>query len=197
MQNLIIDSGNQDDSYLLNIFVSSAVNVLDSFGPAVFKGAKGYRLSFHFEGSQKKLSAYPGSYNASLHMVYHLSKQLLFLLKHGVSIVGLNVEDIVVLEGSFDPVFLICNPGGLVRMDDSEETIEFTVPFVKPQFMYSAIRCLPAKVNAFEFAFGALGHLVLWFLNSDIQSIYGCKLYWFLQKCISENTGGVKNYILI
>ena len=214
-----------DNTDCFHAFLMSVSGVLDSFGPITTFGpitafgpittfskkdtklynARSSKVSFHFSGSIKKLSEYVDTvdsfrkYDTALLIAGYLSKQILFLLEKGVSVVGLNVDDIVVLEtdssedGTFssNPIFLMINSSCLFSvsyyLNDFNPYIHFMSPFMKPRFMFKDVLTLPYRVNAFESAYGAIGKLILWFLDveSDMSILYGTKLYWFLKKCIT------------
>jgi hypothetical protein len=132
------------------------------------------------------------SYNDAIHMIWYLGKQQEYLLSLGYGIYGLELSDIVVMDGC---KFFCINSDKVVEINKQGQ-LSFLKPFLPlddygflaPEIMM--INSLPsyADTNCF---FYSLGLMVLYSMfgsreKEELDTIYGTKLYWCMFRLLKE-----------
>ncbi len=134
-------------------------------------------------------------YNLLVKMISDLSIQLQFLENDGYYMIGIDFEDICVVD---DNIFVIHRDTNFIKGK------QLLVPFKKPMFSspeVSAITKLPSTLNTNgSDSYYSLGLLVIYIINNnllnnkneisnkfeDIQLINGTKMYYFLERAINQ-----------
>lgn len=118
-----------------------------------------------------------------------ISKQILYMEKRGITLIGFEMSDIVsVNEGQY---YVAINYERVMPYADG--MIRFLVPFCKPTFTAVQVQTLPASVSYLTGRY-SLGCLLLALLDGSIESIRYTKLYWFIKRCIE--TPGIGFYLV-
>jgi len=108
-----------------------------------------------------------------------ISKQILYMEKRGITIIGFDMSDIVSInEGQY---YVAINYERVMPYSDG--MIRFLVPFSKPTFTAVQVKRLPASVSYLTGRY-SLGCLLLALLDGSLDSIRYTKLYWFVKRCI-------------
>jgi hypothetical protein len=133
-------------------------------------------------------------YDTLVRLAKCISRQILYMEKRGITLVGLELSDIL----SVNQDFIVANYKRVVSYSDS--MIRFITPFYKPTFTSKEIkglRNLPCNVSYLT-AHYSLGSLIVFLLGDSnvdsidsIDSIKYTKLYWFLKRCFLNE--GPKN----
>lgn len=134
-------------------------------------------------------------YNLLVKMISDLSIQLQFLENDGYYMIGIDFEDICVVDGN---IFVIHRDANFIKGK------QLLVPFKKPMFSspeVSTITKLPSTLNTNgSDSYYSLGLLVIYIINNnllnnkneisnkfeDIQLINGTKMYYFLERAINQ-----------
>jgi hypothetical protein len=129
-------------------------------------------------------------YDTLVRLAKCISRQILYMEKRGITLVGLELSDILVVNQDF----FVANYKRVVSY--SESMIRFITPFYKPTFTSKEIKGLvnlPCNVSYLT-AHYSLASLIVFLLggdsnNSKVDSIKYTKLYWFLKRCfLNEGT---------
>jgi len=188
---LDLESGRNDITNNVKIFLSSIQQVIANS----LKNEKQTKLIFHaskvltLADVLKKQSL---TYEECVIMTGCLSTQLIYLNERNITIMGFDLDDILVLNNI--SMFVIASPQYLKNVYN--KNIEFDLPFYKPKFvspLVEAVESIPSVVPCFVdrcslamiiiHSFGA-SHLDL-----DLESIKNTKLYWFLKRCLNHYDG--------
>lgn len=134
-------------------------------------------------------------YNLLVKMISDLSVQLQFLENEGYYMIGIDFEDICVVD---DNIFIIHRDTNFIKEK------QLLVPFKKPLFSSPevlSITKLPSTLNTNgSDSYYSLGLLVIYIFNNnllknnnqisnkfeDIQLINGTKMYYFLERAINQ-----------
>lgn len=144
-----------------------------------------------------------------LHMIASLSSQIQYLEKRGLSFLGFNLQDIIVVDDHF---FFFANNKYLTSV--AAKKIKVIVPIVKPMFsspeLISLVQ-LPGFVSQ-DSCYYSLGAIVV-FLLLDVYLFKGneiktekeiehilkpiglTKMYWFLKRCFHKQGQRILLYI--
>ena len=144
-----------------------------------------------------------------LHMIASLSSQIQYLETLGLSFLGFNLQDIIVVD---DTSFFFINNKYLISF--AAKKIKLMVPIVKPMFsspeMISLVQ-LPAFIPV-DSCYYSLGAIVV-FLLLDVYILKGneiktekeierilnpivlTKMYWFLKRCFYKKGERILLYI--
>ena len=118
-----------------------------------------------------------------------ISKQILYMEKRGITLIGFEMSDIVSInEGQY---YVAINYERVMPYSDG--MIRFLVPFVKPTFTAVQVQRLPASVSYLTGRY-SLGCLLLALMDVSLNSIRYTKLYWFIKRCIE--TPGIGFYLV-
>lgn len=112
-----------------------------------------------------------------------ISKQIGYMEKHGITLIGLDMDDIISINDGAQ--FVVANYTRVIAHFNA--SIHFDTPFYKPIFStieVKAINRIPATISYLS-ARHSLGMLVI-SLVGDIESIKYTKLYWFLKRILSN-----------
>jgi len=143
-----------------------------------------------------------------LHMIQSLSYQIKYFEKKGLTFLGFNIQDILVIN---DTQFFIAETSFVRPIHSS--FIHLLVPYEKPYFSSPEIinaTCLPSKIH-YKSCYYSLGTLVVFvilneyllkanevltleMIKSKLKPIYLSKMYWFLLRCLTEK---VENRIIL
>lgn len=118
-------------------------------------------------------------YDTLVRLAKCISRQILYMEKRGITLVGLELSDILVVNQDF----IVANYKRVVSYSDS--MIRFITPFYKPTFTsleIKGLRNLPCNVSYLT-AHYSLGSLIVFLLGGSIDVIKYTKLYWFLKRC--------------
>ena len=118
-------------------------------------------------------------YDTFVRLAKCISRQILYMEKRGITLVGLELSDILVANQDF----IVANYKRVVSYSDS--MIRFITPFYKPTFTSLEIKRLvklPSNVSYLT-AHYSLGSLIVFLLGDSIDAIKYTKLYWFLKRC--------------
>ena len=128
-------------------------------------------------------------YDALVRLAKCISRQILYMEKRGITLVGLELSDIL----SVNQDFIVANYKRVVSYSDS--MIRFITPFYKPTFTSKEIKGLHNLPCNAHYSLGSLIVFLLGDSNVDsidsIDSIKYTKLYWFLKRCFLNE--GPKN----
>lgn len=134
-------------------------------------------------------------YNLLVKMISDLSIQLQFLENEGYYMIGIDFEDICVVDGN---IFVIHRDTNFIKGK------QLLVPFKKPMFSSPevlGITKLPSALNTNgSDSYYSLGLLVIYIINNNllnnkneisnkfenIQLINGTKMYYFLERAINQ-----------
>ncbi len=134
-------------------------------------------------------------YNLLVKLISDFSNQLQFLENEGYYMIGIDFEDICVVDGN---IFVIHRDTNFVKGN------KLLVPFKKPMFSSPevlSITKLPSLINTNgNDSYYSLGLLVIYIINNnllnnkneisnkfeDIQLINGTKMYYFLERAINQ-----------
>lgn len=144
-----------------------------------------------------------------LHMIASLSSQIQYLEKRGLSFLGFNLQDIIVVD---DHSFFFANNKYLTSF--AAKKIKVMVPIVKPMFsspeLISLVQ-LPATLTH-DSCYYSLGAVIV-FLLLDVYLLKGneiktekeiehilkpivlTKMYWFLKRCFHKQGQRILLYI--
>lgn len=135
----------------------------------------------------KPLSLSSGSidYDLLVRLSICISKQIGYMEKHGITLIGLELADILSINNG--ATFVVANYKRIIP--HFNYTIHFDRPFYKPTFsttQVKAITQLPATIPYLS-AMYSLGMLIISMLDSSaIDTIKYTKLYWFLKRILSN-----------
>lgn len=138
-------------------------------------------------------------YNLLVKMISDISKQLFIFNDNNIYLIGLDFNDIIVIDNS---IFVIHNDKNWNKGN------KLLVPFKKPLFCSPSvleINKLPSTISATD-AYYSLALLVIYYLQSksnnetinisnnynSISTIKGTKMYYFLERAIND---GILLYI--
>ncbi len=134
-------------------------------------------------------------YNLLVKLISDFSNQLQFLENEGYYMIGIDFEDICVVDGN---IFVIHRDTNFIKGK------QLLVPFKKPMFSSPevlSITKLPSTLNTNgSDSYYSLGLLVIYIINNnllnnkneisnkfeDIQVINGTKMYYFLERAINQ-----------
>ncbi len=133
----------------------------------------------------KRMSKYEITSNSYIEIIRTISRQFKYLEEKGYSIVGLNMDDITVID---DEIFVILNPDILYKIME-DKSIEIKKPIKKPQFKspeLTELNKVPGKIHYKTFYYS---------LGSLLEHLYPnepgwTKLRFFIKRCkniIPEN----------
>jgi serine/threonine protein kinase len=143
------------------------------------------------------------SYQDCIKLIEDLSKQISYLkyLQHGI--IGIDMNDILVID---DHTFVFIGEGNLYPLNE-EGNINIYSPISKPYFMSPEVLELtkiPAEIS-YKVSYYSLGVLVVYFLlhrywfagnkvpgtaeeeDEILKPIQGTKMYWFLKRCLNKD----------
>ena len=141
------------------------------------------------------------SWEQCLLLIGYLSKQIQELEKQGYAIIGFNLQDIIILDGS---VFLFMNNEYLFPF--THQYINLMTPLKKPYFSSPEILQLtkiPARIH-YKSCYYSLASLVVYCLLEKytfkgnetktakemeiiLKPLFATKMYWFLKRCLVLN----------
>ena len=131
------------------------------------------------------------SYNDAIHMIWYLGKQQKYLLSLGYGLYGLELSDIVVMDGC---KFFCVNPHKIVHLDEKGH-LSFLAPFSHSDFGFLAPEilvsdCVPSFASPTCF-FYSLGLIVIYSMfgskdKEELDVIYGTKLYWCILRLLYD-----------
>jgi hypothetical protein len=136
--------------------------------------------------SVKPLTAFNLDYDTLVRLAKCISRQILYMEKRGITLVGLELSDILSVENGRD--FIVANYERVVSYSDF--TIRFVAPFYKPTFTSKDVKelvVLPSNVSYLT-AHYSLGSLLVFLLDDLIDTVKYTKLYWFLLRCLNEES---------
>ena len=141
------------------------------------------------------------SWEQCMLLIGFLSKQIQELEKRGHSLLGFNLQDILMID---ETVFLFVNNEYLFPIHNTISSyITLIIPFQKPYFSSPELlqlTKLPSKIH-YKSSYYSLASLVVYCLleeyifkgnevktNTDLEyilkPIYSTKMYWFLKRCL-------------
>lgn len=140
-----------------------------------------------FNGDYNSLS-FTDKYNLLVKMISDLSKQILFFENEGYFMIGIDFEDICIIDNN---TFIIHRDTNFIVGR------KLLIPFKKPFFSSPeilSITKLPAMLNNnVSDSYYSLGLLVIYFLTKektnkikDIKPISGTKMYYFLERALQK-----------
>jgi len=132
------------------------------------------------------------TYDECLIMVGCLSTQLMYLNERNITIMGFDLDDILVLNNM--SMFFIASPQYLKNVYNKK--IDFDLPFYKPKFVSPLIEavesipsCVPCFVDRCSLAMIIIHAFGISLLDLNLDSIKNTKLYWFLKRCLNHYDG--------
>lgn len=188
---LDLETGTNDITNNLNVFLSSIQQVVANS----LKNEKETKLMFH---ASKVLTLADVLKNQSLTyeeciiMVGCLSAQLMYLNERNITIMGFDLDDILVLNNL--TTFFIASPQHLKNVFNKK--IEFDLPFYKPMFVSPLLEavesipsCVPCFIDRCSLAMIIIHAFGICDLDLNLDSIINTKLYWFLKRCLNHYDG--------
>ena len=141
------------------------------------------------------------SHNVCVKLIDDLTKQIIYLHKKGYGFYGFDINDILTIDNTF----IFCNMEYLMLLNNDE--ITFTTIIKHPYFSNPEVfelTSLPARVN-YKCSFYSLGLLIVYILMGKyllvgnelksseeidiiLQPINNTKIYWFIKRCLYEDT---------
>lgn len=119
------------------------------------------------------------NYDIIVRLAECISKQLLYLERRGLTLIGYELTDILsVDDGRY---FIAANYERVVP--HANQIIRFTTPFYKPTFTCLSGNKLPI-IASYLTGRVSLGFLLLHLLDGDINNIRYTKLHWFIDRCL-------------
>jgi hypothetical protein len=140
-----------------------------------------------YTNNVKNLSKIIITDNFSINLIDSISRQYKYLENQGFSLLGINIDDITVLD---DDIFIILNPKLLYKITE-ENLIEIKKPIQKPQFKspeLTQLSKIPGKIHYKTFYY-SLGALLEYLFPNQNKNCWS-KMYYFIQRCkhdIPEN----------
>jgi len=169
------------------------------------------KQELHFQASQKIINLLDFlkknrlSCEQCILLIGFLSKQIQELEKRGYTIIGFNLQDILMVD---EYVFIFMNNEYLFQIHDRTpmSCITMLIPFQKPYFSSPEllqVTSLPSKLH-YKSCYYSLASLVVYCLleeymfkgnevktDNEIENIlkplYSTKMYWFLKRCFASN----------
>ena len=145
------------------------------------------------------------SYQDCIKLIEDLSKQISYLKYLDYGIIGLDMNDILVVD---DHTFVFIGEGNLYPLNEKGNMNIYTLIY-KPYFMSPEVLELiniPAEIS-YKVSYYSVGVLVLYFLlhrywfagnkvpgteeeeDRILKPIHGTKMYWFLKRCLNKDMG--------
>ena len=175
-----------------NILLDSIIHLL----PFSFKESN--EIFFKAEKVSLLSDLIKNNYDQCVNLIGFISKQLKFLQDHHFTLIGFDIQDIIVID---EYIFFSCSHEYLFPINNN--LVSFFIPFKKPYFSSPELLELvelPSSVSIKTYYY-AIGLLVTYCLlgeyllkGNDIKNdleidivlkpIYLTKMYWFLKRCL-------------
>ena len=202
-----------DYNYSLTIN-SNNVDYIEVIYSAILKLVRGFKdekeksLFFAAEKVESlesclKSTNYHLSEQLCVKLVDDISKQINYYIKNVISVYGLDLDDIIVIN---DNLFIIVSTEYILDLNNSKKSMNVFFPLKSPYFgnpeIYG-INNLPSQLSI-KSLYYSIGVLVTFCLlnnyllvgneiksnealKNSLESIKGRKLYWFLLRCLEDD----------
>jgi len=192
-----IISNNDDYKEIINSIFLKMVKGFKDENAVFFSAEKVEHLEYYLKKHKYYLSE-----QLCIKLVDDISKQINYYIKNGVSIYGLDLDDIIVIN---DNIFLIVSSEYMLDLHN-KKSMNVYFPLKRPYFgnpeIY-AINNLPSQLNI-KSLYYSVGVLVTFCvlnnyllvgneikcnetIKNSLEPIKGRKLYWFLLRCLEDD----------
>ena len=193
-----IISNNNDYKEIINSIFLKIVKGFKYENAVFFTAEKVEHLEYYLKKHNYCLSE-----QLCIKLVDDISKQLNYYIKNGVTIYGLDLDDIIVIN---DNLFILVSVEYMLDINNDNKHINVNFPLKRPYFgspeLYK-IHYLPYKLNI-KSLYYSIGVLIIFcklnnylLVGNEIKSleqiknilepIEGRKLYWFLLRCLEDD----------
>jgi hypothetical protein len=193
-----IVSNNEDYKEMLYYIILKFVPGFKDENSVFFSAEKVESLESYLKSSKYHLSE-----QLCVKLIDDISKQLNYYIKNGVSIYGIDLDDIIVIN---DNIFIIVSTEYILDLNNIKNSMNVYFPLKRPYFgnpeLYG-INVLPTQLNikSIYYSIGAL--ITFCIINkyllvgneiksneeikNSLEPLKGRKVYWFLLRCLEDD----------